>query len=137
MSRTARRQVSSMKSGVRVIEFVETPKKLKEKENEINLQLSQKFPGVGPVTLLRSQDGEIGMRMTMTVGPGKKGLLDQVYRFVMGQLGVAKGRKPGEKKIQAKYHIPEELHRRIQSEAKKSHTTASELVVLCLKQRFS
>ena len=125
-----------MKSKVRMLEFVNTPRDLRQVESDINLRVKESYPEVGPVKLLLTEDGQVGVRLTMTVAPGRKAVLDEVYQFVMKQLGLLRGRTPGEKKIQAKYRISEELHRRVQNEAKKAHVTASDLVASCLRDRF-
>src|SRR4029078_5447042 len=95
---------------VRMFEFVEPSKALKAQEVAINQALQEHFPQVGPVSLIETQDGEIAVKMTLLVGPGHKGKLDEAYRFVMNKLGEARGRKPGEKRVPVKYYLPAELH---------------------------
>ena len=65
----------TMKAGVRVLEFTRTPKDLKAIETDLNRQLLDKFPEAGPIKLLQTTDGELGVRMTMTVAPAKLGEL--------------------------------------------------------------
>jgi hypothetical protein len=125
-----------VKSGVRFIELVRPTKTLKAQEAALNREIAERFPEAGPVRLVRTADGELGVKMSFTMAAGKKSRYDALYRFVMQQLGKPRGRKPEEKRIQVKYRVPEELHRRIQQEASKAHVSASDLVSACLKKEF-
>lgn len=121
---------------VRMFEFVVPSPALQEREAAINAELRERFPGAGPVRLLATENGEIAVKMTMVVSPGGKALLDEVYRFVMTRIGESRGRKPGEQRVQVKYHLPAELHQRVKDAARKARVSASDLVAAYLKERL-
>lgn len=123
------------KPTVRVLELSQTPDVL-ELENRINAAIGKAKLAIGPIRLFRHHDGTYGFQAHLSASPGKKGDVDLLYRLVMEHLPVAsRGRRRSAiRKIQAKYLLPEDLHRRIKVLAAAEEISASELVERCLKK---
>ena len=99
-------------------------------EGKINAAIRKAKLVAGPIRLFRHADGSFGFAVELSASPGKKKDLDALYALVMKLLPVIrKGRRPSPiRKVQAKYMIAEDLHKKIKERAKEEDVSASELV---------
>jgi len=118
-----------MKTKVRTLELTRPPAVL-ALEEKINTALQKEKISGGPIRLFQHDDGSYGFSANFSATPGEKKCLDALYDLVMGMLPVTKrGRRRSKiRKVQAKFMLPEELHKRIKDRAKDEDISASELV---------
>lgn len=119
------------------VEFIEivADASLKEKEKEATAAIRQICPDCGPVRLYRTSQGKIGFQLQISLEPGNRKLLDDVYRTVMGVLGHRRGRKAGERTVQTKLRLPEHDYASLKSLARETHSTMSHVVTNFLRAR--
>ena len=123
------------KSKVTFVEIVHD-RELKKKENEVTKAVNQIYPGCGPVRLYRTAEGQIGFQLRLTVAPGDKKRLDQLYATVMKVVGSRRGRPAGVKTVQTKLWLPEPVYEGLKRAAEESHSTMSKVVTESLVSRL-
>ena len=125
-----------MKNGkVTFVEIVRDDK-LKKKEDEVTKAVNQLYPGCGPVRLYRTAEGQVGFQLRLTITPGGKKRLDQLYATVMKVLGERRGRPAGVKTVQTKLWLPQPVYEDLKKAAEESHSTMSKVVAECLVSRL-
>ncbi len=108
--------------------FLVPDKALRAKESQATRSIQQLCPG-SQVRLYRTEDGRVMVNLSnLAVPAGKKNLLDQVYRVVMGAIDERRGRPPGVKKVQTKLNLPEPVYRRLRAMADDKSETMSDVV---------
>ena len=122
-------------SKVAVVEIVRDDE-IKKKEGEVTKAVNQLYPGCGPVRLYRTAEGQIGFQLRLTVAPGDKKRLDQLYATVMRVLGERRGRPAGVKTVQTKVWLPEPVYEDLKRAAEESHSTMSKVVAESLVSRL-
>lgn len=120
----------------RTYKFTSPPPAIKNLERRINKQLEARYPGFGPVQLFIDENGGIAYFISLKIAPGKKALLDEVYNFIGSAIGERRGRRPGEKKVQVKLRLAERVRDKVKEVADKQHSTLSDVIELCLKERY-
>jgi hypothetical protein len=117
------------------VEFVEivadTP--LRQKEKEATEAVKRLCPDCGPVRLYRTSDGKVGIQLQISLAPGNRKLLDDIYRTVMKVVGQRRGRPAGKKTVQTKLRLPEPVYDLLKRAAEKSHSTMSSVVADSLR----
>ena len=125
-----------MKNGkVTFVEIVRDDE-LKKKEETVSKAVDQLYPGCGPVRLYRTADGQVGFELRLTLVPGDKKRLDQLYATVMKVLGERRGRPAGVKTVQTKLRLPEPVYEDLKKAAEGSHSTMSRVVAECIVSRL-
>lgn len=117
------------KVDVRVLELAR-PAEVLRLERKINAAIQRAKLKAGPISLFLHDDGSYGFSAKLSASPGHKRDLDALYDLVMSILPVTKKGRPRSpvRKVQAKFMIPEDLHRRIKQRADEEDVSASELV---------
>ena len=123
------------KSKVTFVEIVRD-NELKKKEDEVTRAVNHLYPGCGPVRLYRTTEGQVGLQLRLTVAPGDKKRLDQLYATVMKVLGSRRGRPAGVKTVQTKLWLPEPVYEDLKRAAEESHSTMSKVVAESLVSRL-
>lgn len=120
------------------VEFVEivadTP--LRQKEKEATEAVQRLCPDCGPVRLYRTSDGKVGIQLQISLAPGNRKLLDDIYRTVIKVVGQRRGRPAGQKTVQTKLRLPEPVYDLLKRAAEKSHSTMSSVVADSLRDRL-
>ena len=124
-----------MKPRVEFIEIV-ADTTLRQKEKEATEAVRRLCPGCGPVKLYRTSDGRVGIQLQISLAPGNRKLLDDIYRAVMKALGQRRGRPVGLKTVQSKLRLPEPVYDLLKKAAEKSHSTMSNVVADSLRDRL-
>ena len=117
------------KTSVRILE-ISRPAEVEALEQKINAAIRKAKLQSGPIRLFQHDDGTYGFSAQFSASPGRKQDLDALYDLVMTILPVTKKgrRRSPVRKVQAKFMIPEDLHRRIKKRAEEEDVSASELV---------
>ena len=115
------------KTKVDFIEVVDSPD-LKKKEAEATAAVKRICRTCGRVKLYRTKDGRIGFQLRLGLAAGERKVFDEVYRAVMGVLGVKRGRRPGVKTVQTKLRLPEPVYLALKNEAARSKASLSAVV---------
>ncbi len=124
-----------MKPKVAFVEVVRDDE-LKKKEEEVTRLVNHLYPGCGPVKLYRTAQGRIGFQVRLTLAPGGKKRLDQLYGTVMKVLGDKRGRPAGVKTVQTKLWLPQPVYNDLKKAAEESHSTMSQVAAECLVSRL-
>src|SRR5713101_7273585 len=120
------------------VEFVEivADATLRQKEKEATEAVRRLCPDCGPVKLYRTSDGRVGIQLQISLAPGNRKLLDDIYRAVMKAIGQRRGRPVGLKTVQTKLRLPEPVYDLLKKAAAKSHSTMSNVVADSLRDRL-
>jgi len=112
------------------VQFIEVvpDDELRKKEAEATDAFRRFFLGASPLKLYRTSDGRIGFQAQLTVAAGDRDRLGKAYAAVMRVLGENRGRPPGERKVQMKLRLPENVYKSLKKAAKESRMTLSALV---------
>jgi predicted RNA-binding Zn-ribbon protein involved in translation (DUF1610 family) len=124
-----------MKPRVEFIEIV-ADATLRQKEIEATEAVRRLCPECGPVKLYRTSDGRVGIQLQVSLAPGNRKLLDDIYRAVMKAIGQRRGRPVGLKTVQTKLRLPEPVYDLLKKAAEKSHSTMSNVVADSLRDRL-
>ena len=117
------------------VEFVEivADTTLRQKEKEATEAVRRLCPACGPVRLYRTSEGKVGIQLQVSLAPGNRKLLDDIYRAVMKIVGQRRGRPVGQKTVQTKLRLPEPVYDLLKRVAAKSHSTMSSVVADSLR----
>lgn len=107
---------------------ISLPDELRKKEQRINKKLKAKNPQAPDIHLFKTSDGEYGFEVRITLLPGNKRAFDELYDFVMTELGVKRGRKLQEPTTQVKARVPESTYKWLEKRAKASKKSVSRVL---------
>ena len=123
------------KSTVNFIEVV-YDNELQTLEKKATEVVRRFYPSSPPVRLYRTKDGKIGCQLQITLAPGERKRLEEVYRAVVRVLGEKRGRRPGVRTVQTKLRLPETVYSALKKAATESGSTMSNVVADSLLARF-
>ncbi|GMU74168.1 MAG: hypothetical protein AMXMBFR44_3660 [Candidatus Campbellbacteria bacterium] len=101
---------------------------LQSKKKQATKALRRFFPNCGPVYLYRTASGRVGIQAALLFAPGDQGRIKEAYRAVMIAIGENRGRRKGPDTVQVKLHLQRDIHSLIKEEARRRHTTMSQVV---------